>query len=154
MNKSYFKHLKEKLELKVSVRHYCHALSDKVPLLSLWVLAFRVLAFRITVRATYQTCELIWITVSSPYMSNHPHLVGDTCISKFSTAFTRILHKSLFLMKTKLPRQIFLQEEILVIDLSVFHEISYVWVMKFKSIFYYLAIWFSKSIGRHNKDKH
>ena len=39
-------------------------------------------------------------------------------------------------------------------DLPKFDLISYVWVMKFKSILHHVAIWYSKSIGKHNKDKH
>ena len=78
-----------------------------------------------------QVNRIWWVTTTFLYF--HPHSTAFSLNHPQSPAFC--------LMETKLPKQIFLQEEkeILVIDLSKLDQISYVWVMKFKSNFYHLA---------------
>ena len=85
-------------------------------------------------------------------MPSHPHLAGDTCVFvllptfKIFTCFhlhsPDITHYHPYFVwwKQNCPNKSFCKKkrEILVILLSKFDQISYVWVMKFKSIFHHL----------------
>ena len=92
----------------------------------------------------YQICQVTRICPVAPtFLDFHPH-------SGFSLAFMCILHKwpTFCLMEAKLARQILLQEQ----KRNIGHRSICIssnwllWVMKFKSIFYHPAIWYSNSI--------
>ena len=81
------------------------------------------------------------------YIPTHPHFGTFKRIENFHPLSPTLCLKhshspAFYLMKTKLPRQIVSQKEKkkLAIDLSKCDQISYVWVMKFKSIFHHMVI--------------
>ena len=70
------------------------------------------------------------------------HLAGDTCIFVLSPTSCITLNHLHFFDGKKLLRQVFRgkEREKWVIDQSKCYQISYVWIMKFKSIFPHMVI--------------
>ena len=136
------------------------SLASEIFLLNALTACFK-LDITIPVIFYYSLINTLIYTKSPAFGGWHPHFSTFTRIENFyplspALSINNRNHPYFVWWKQKCPGKYFCRKkrEILVIDLSVVHQISYVWVMKFKSVFYHLANWFSNSIGRHNKDKH